>query len=226
MTDCRLVLDNISDMASLQGPLITGSDVVDISGAQMVAGVDGWKILINTVDPAAQNPRLQVTAALYLDVDGRMDNNAAAGPRLGADTVYGIVYNAGGWKMTREQLDKAVNAFETMPTKATYSVGDSGYVLNIPYSEVPKTAPAYWKVGVAEKDATRLTVDYAPDNGMSCAPTLAPKNGLAEFAVHAKYLWNMGLGDELIAGAVVMAALIVVFFKLKKAKNKNDLKNQ
>ena len=226
MTDCRLILDNISDMVSLQGPLITGSDAVDISGAQMVAGVDGWKVSINTVDPAAQNPRLQVTAALYLDVDGRMDTNAAAGPRLGADTVYGIVYNAGAWKITREQLDKAVNAFETVPTKATYSIDNNGYKLEIPYSEVPKTAPAYWKVGIAEKDATRLTVDYAPDSGMSCAPVLAPKNGLADFAVHAKYLWNMGLGDELIAAAVVIAALVVVFFKLKKAKKKNDLKNQ
>jgi len=220
MNDCRLVLDNLNDMVSLQGPLITGSDVVDISGAQMSQGADGWKVVINTVSPAQQDPRLQVTAALYLDVDGRMENNAAAGPRLGADTVYGIVYNAGAWKLTREQIDKTLNAFQTVPTKATYSIAPGGYTLNIPYAEVPKTAPSYWKVGVAEKDAARLTVDYAPDAGMSCAPSLAPANRIADLAAKAKYLWNMGVGDDVFVGAVVIAALIVIFFKWKKKRNK------
>jgi len=58
MSDCRLVLDNLSDMASLQGSLMTGSDAVDISGAQMTAGSAGWQVVVKTVSPAQQNPRL------------------------------------------------------------------------------------------------------------------------------------------------------------------------
>lgn len=220
MLDCRLVLDNLSDMVSLHGSLITGSDVVDISGAKMSAGVDGWQVDIKTVNPALQNPRLSVSVALYLDVDGRMENNATIGPRLGADTVYGIVSGAGKWKITKEQMNVAANGFETVSTKATYSINNDGYTLNIPYSEVAKDAPAYWKVGVGVSDATRLTVDYAPDSGMTCTPSLAPKNNLANLAVRAKYAWNTGLGDQVFVGTVVIAALVVIFFRWKKAKNK------
>ena len=227
MPDCRLVLDNLSDMASLRGPLVTGSDVVDISGAQMAAGAIGWQIMIKTVSPAQQNPRLSVSVALYLDVDGRMDNNATAGPRFGADTVYGIAYNGGQWKISREVFNPQQNAFLLQPTKATYSMNNDGYTLNIPYSEVAKTAPTYWKVGVGVSDATRLTVDYAPDSGMACTPALAPKNNLAALATRAKYAWNMGLGDQVFVGAVVLAALLVIFFKWKKAKKKkHDLQTQ
>jgi len=218
MLDCRLVLDNISDMNSLQGSLVTGSDAVDISGAQMSQETEGWRVVIKTVSPAQQNPRLQVSVALYLDVDGRMENNATAGPRLGADTVYGIVSSSSGWKAVREQMSVADNAFYAVSTEATYSINNDGYTLNIPYSEVPKTAPVYWKVGVAEKDATRLTVDYAPDTGMSCAPGLAPSNGLGSLAARAKYSWNMGLNDMVVAGAVVIAALAVILYRWKKAK--------
>jgi hypothetical protein len=227
MPDCRLILDNISDMASLKGSLVTGSDAVDISAAQMTAVADGWQIAIKTVAPAQQNPRLSVSVALYLDVDGRMENNATVGQRLGADMVYGIAYDAGAWKMMREQMNVAENGFETVPTKATYSINNDGYTLNIPYSEVPKTAPAYWKVGVAEKDATRLTVDYAPDSGMACTPSLAPRNNLAELAVRFKNAWNTGLSDQVFVGAVAIAALAVIFYRWKKnKKKKHDLQTQ
>ena len=220
MPDCRLVLDNLSDMVSLHGSLVAGSDVVDISGAKMTAGADGWQVVVKTVNPALQNPRLSVSVALYLDVDGRMENNATAGPRLGADTVYGIAYNVGVWKIVREQMNVAANGFETVATKATYSINNDGYTLNVPYSEVDKTAPAYWKVGVGVSDATRLTVDYAPDSGMACTPSLAPKNDLAALASRAKYAWNTGLGDQVIIGAVAIVALVVIFFRWKKVKNK------
>ena len=220
MPDCRLILDNLNDYVSFQGPLVTGSDVIDISGAQMIFGADGWRILIKTVSPAQQNPRFSVSVALYLDIDGRMDNNATAGPRLGSDTVYGIAYRDGQWKISKEVFYPQQNAFLLEPTNATYSINNDGYTLNVPYSEISKTASAYWKVGVAEKDATHLTVDYAPDSGMACTPSLSSKNGLADLATHAKYLWNMGLGDQVFAGMVVIAALLVIFFKWKKAKSR------
>jgi len=223
MSDCRLILDNISDMASLKGPLVTGSDAIDISSAQMALGADGWKVLIKTVAPAVQNPRLSVTVALYLDVDGRMENNATVAPGLNADTIYGLSYNAGAWKLIKETVtDAKANAFTLVPTKATYSIGADGYTLNIPYAEVAKTAPAYWKAGIVSGDAARLTVDYVPDTAMACTPSLAPRNGLADFVTRAKNAWNMGLNDEVFVGAVVLAALVVVFYKWKKARNKKS----
>lgn len=223
MSDCRLVLDNINDYSSLEGALITGSDVVDISSAQMTQETDGWKVFIKTVSPAQQNPRLEVSVALYLDVDGRMDNNATAGPRLGADTVYGIVSKDGGWKITREGMKKDENAFLTVPTKAMHEVLNDGYVLNIPYNELPKTTLAYWKVGVAEKDAGRLTVDYVPDVGLSCVPSLAAKSNVSQLVTKAKGFWVNGGSDIVMVGVFVIAALLVIFFRWnKKRKQPHD----
>jgi len=218
MPDCRFILDNLNDFSSLQGSLVTGSDVVDISGAEMIAGDNSWKVLIKTMNPAQKNPRLEVSVALYLDVDGRMDNNATAGPRLGADTVYGIVSKGGDWKITREAFKKDENSFLTVSTKATYAIGNDGYTLEIPYAELPKTSLAYWKVGVAEKDSSHLTVDYAPDAGLSCVPALAPKSGMDAALSKAKGLWSSGGSDLVIAGAFVIAALLVIFFKWKKKR--------
>jgi hypothetical protein len=220
MPDCRFILDNVSDMAAQSGLLVTGSDAIDISGAQIIQSADGWQLLVKTVNPAQQNPRLSVSVALYLDVDGRMDNNATAGPRLGADTVYGIASGNDGWKITREIMNVKENGFKTMSTKATYSVTKDGYAINIPYSEVAKDAPAYWKAGVAEGDASRLTVDYIPDIGLSCTPSLAPKNGLANLASQTKTVLDSGWRDILVVAAVVIAAAIVVFLKWKKAKSR------
>jgi hypothetical protein len=221
MSDCRFILDNVSDMSAQSGSLVTGSDAIDISGAQMIKGADGWQLLVKTVDPAQQNPRLSVSVALYLDVDGRMDNNATAGPRLGADTVYGIVSGKDGWKITRETMNVVENGFKTASTQATFSVASDGYTINIPYSEVAKDTPAYWKAGVAEGDASRLTIDYVPDIGLSCTPSMAPKNGLADLAVRTKTVLDSGLRDILVVAAVVIAAAIVVFLKWKKnRKNK------
>jgi hypothetical protein len=219
MSDCRLILNNLNDYVSLKGPLVTGSDVVDISEAQMIAGVKGWQIVINTVNPAQQNPRLHVTVSLYLDIDGQMDNNATVGLQLGADTVYKLDYVDGQWKMSKEQ-SRRQNIFSTVLTQATYRITNIGYAIDIPYSEVPKNAPNYWKVSVSEQDANRFTLDYAPGSGMACAPSLTPKNSWIELATHAKYLWDTGLGDQVVVGAVVIAALVVIFFKWKKTGKK------
>src|SRR5512133_3902773 len=223
MPDCRFILDNLNDSAAMTGPLVTGSDAVDISGAQMVAGPDGWVITISTVNPAQQNPRLRVFVALDMDVDGRADNNVLTGPQAGADTVYGIVYGGGAWTLNREQMDRGTKIFAEVQTKATYSIDAKGYTLKIPYAEVPQAAPAYWKVNVAERDAARVTIDYVPDAGLSCTPSLAPKNDLPSLAARTKYLLKTGLGDQLLIGAVVLGALIEIFIKLKKIRNKKML---
>lgn len=223
MSDCRLVLDNLNDYASLEGSLVTGSDVVDIAQAQMTPGDSGWKIEIKPVAPAQQNPRLQVSVAVYVDADGRMENNATVGPRMGADTVYGIVSGKDGWKITREQMDVNQNGFVTVATKATFNVGAEGYSIVIPYDELPKTAPAYWKAGAGEKDATRLTVDYVPDAGMACTPSLAHPNPLVLWASRAKnFLYSDAL-NQLIAVAFVIAAVGVVIWRRKGHKKKDDL---
>lgn len=222
MTDCRFILDNLNDYASQIGPLVTGSDVVDISGAQMTPGADGWQVVVKTVSPAQQNPRLAVSAAVFIDVDGRTANNVADGPAAGADTVYSVTYGAGHWAVAREVMSADGSGLQAFPTKTTYTVTGAGYTLDIPYSEVAKTAPAYWRVGVIEKDAARTTVDYAPDGGYSCTPSIAPANAWVKFAGRVKTLMNSNAGDGLIAGAVVLAALVVLFWRwTKRRKNKN-----
>ena len=218
MTDCRLILDNLNDYVSLAGPLVTGSDVIDISGAQMAAAASGWQVTVSTVAPAQQNPRLPTTIIAYLDVDGRADNNATSGLTAGADTAFEIVYAGGGWHVFRGQIDHATGTITTVPTNATYSISAKDYTLNIPYAEVPKTAPAYWRVAATEADSSRRTIDYAPDAGMACTPSLAPKNSWTALALRVKTLWNSGLSDQVLVGVVVLAALLVVLWRWIKSK--------
>ena len=211
--DCRNISDNLNDQVAQSGVLIAGSDAVDISGASMTAGGNGWSVLVKTAAPAQQNPRLATTVALYLDVDGRPENNAIGGPRLGADTVYALVYDNGAWRLTKEVLNVKTNVFEVAPTVGTYSIAAQGYVLNIPYAEVPKNASAYWKTGVAVKDAGRLTVDYAPDVGMSCAPVLASEGRV--------YI-PMDRLAEIVAGAIVIIIAAMLIWKRSHKKEKYD----
>jgi hypothetical protein len=214
--DCRIINDGVNDLTAQAGALIKGSDAVDISGATMTTGVNGWYTIIKTVSPALQHPRLATTVALYLDVDGRASNNAVAGPRLGADTVYAMVNENGSWRMTKEALNTNSNVFEVAPTQATYQIVPEGYVINIPYSEVPKNAPAFWKVGVAVKDTGRLTVDYVPDVGMNCAPVLT-----AEPAVI-----SMDRLVQIAAGAIVIILVAVLIWKKLHKKKKYDQQTQ
>jgi hypothetical protein len=217
MSDCRFILDNLNDQVAVSGPLITGSDVVDLSGAEMVAGTDAWQVKIKTVNPALQHPRLSTTVALYLDSDGRYDNNAQSGPRLGADQVYGIVSTGDGWQITREVFIPANSEFVTRPTQAKYSFENNAYVLTIPFAELPKDAKAYWRAGVAVKDNDRLTVDYVPDGGFSCAASLVAANPLA---VKAKSFIDSGWAGKIAIYAVVIIALGVIFLMKRKNKKK------
>lgn len=211
--DCRIILDNISDQVAQVGSLIVGSDAVDISGATMTAGDEGWNILVKTVDSAVQNPRLATTVALYFDVDGRSSNNAVGGPRLGADTVYALVRENNSWRMTKEVLNTKSNVFEVIPTSGSYVITNEGYVFNIPYAEVAKTDAAYWKAGVAVQDITQLSVDYVPNVGLSCAPTLAP--------VDRTYI-SMDQLAQVTAGAIVIAVVTMLILKWFKNKKKYD----
>ncbi len=215
--DCRTIPDNLNDPIAQVGALITGSDAVDISGATMTAGVQGWNILIKTAAPAVQNPRLKTTVGLYLDIDGRAQNNAIGGPRLGADTVYALVRENGSWRLTKEVLNAKNNIFEVAPTGASYSITAEGYVLNIPFAEAAQRAPAYWKTGVAVEDIKQLSVDYAPEVGMSCAPVLAAK----------PVFISMDRLAQIAAGAIVIAvAAVIIWKRIKNKKEKYDLQEK
>jgi hypothetical protein len=217
MNDCRLALDNLNDQSAVEGQLITGSDAIDVSGAQMTPLDDHWQVRINTVNPAPQNPRLSVSAALYLDADGRFENNAAAGTRLGADQVYGIVSGPDGWKFTREMFDPGVNGFVTAKTGATFSFEDNAYVIDIPYAELPREAKAHWRAGIAVKDGNSLAVDYVPDGGYSCAAALIAPN---PWILKAQELYRSDVFREAALFSIVIIALAVIFWRKRKNRNK------
>jgi hypothetical protein len=217
MSDCRFILDNLNDQVAVTGKLITGSDVIDISGAQMTAGADSWQVKISTAGPAFEHPRLPATVALYLDSDGRFENNAALGPRLGADEVYGQASSATGWRTVKEIFIPNKNAFIEQPTEAKFTFENNAYVLNIPFSELPKDAKAYWRVGIGIKDGDNLTVDYAPDSGYSCATALVAANPVAvkvKSWLQSEWIWQAAIY------AVVIIALAVIFWLKRKNKKK------
>ncbi len=220
MNDCRLALDNLNDYVALRGPLLTGSDVIDLASAQMTPEATGWKIAVKTVGPAQQHPRLENSIMVFLDADGRTDTNMATGSFAGADTAYGLVYDGASWQLVREIMNQAKGDMMTTRTNAAYSIDKDGYTLNIPYTELPKGAPAYWRIGAVAKDSERATVDYIPDAGFLCVPSLAPANRWLEFAARAKGLWYAGANDIVVSAAVVMAAVAVVFWRWRNKKKK------
>jgi hypothetical protein len=216
MSDCRFLLDNLNDHQPIQGKLMTRSGIVDISGAEMRAGDSAWKVRITTVGPALQHPALETSVALYLDIDGRYENNAAAGFRLGADQVYGIVSRKEGWQVSREVFVPASNKFVAEKTSVSYSFEQNAYVLEIPFSELPKDAKAFWRVGAAERDNDQITADYAPDGGFSCAVGLAsPPNPWLAKAKDTAFGWP---GKIALLAVVIMALAVLFWRKRKKGK--------
>ena len=222
MDNCRLALDNLNDYVSVSGPLVTGSEVIDLASAQMTQTDAAWKIAVKTMGPAQKNPRLMNSITVYLDTDGRVDTNMTSGSFAGTDTAYGLVYDGASWQLVREIMSQTKGDLIKTRTNATYSIDTDGYTLNIPYTELPKSAPAYWRVGAAVKDVTRLTVDYLPDTGFLCAPSLAPNSRWLAVAQQAKTLWFSGGNDLVISAAVVIAAAGVVFWRWKRKKNKTS----
>ena len=214
MADCRFILDNISDYYAEQGKLIVGSEVVDISAAEMRAGDSSWTIKISTVNPALQHPAVQTKVALYLDTDGRFENNGVSGALMGADQVYGFVSQPdGSWKAGREAFDFNRNEFADYKTNAKLSFESNAYVIEIPFGELPKDSKAYWRVMASERDGANMTADYAPDSGFSCAPSLAAQPN--PFLSQAKD-WVFGWPGRIALWVVVILALAVIFWKRKK----------
>lgn len=214
--DCRFILDNISDYSAVQGQLIVGSDAVDISAAEMRAGDSSWKAKISTVNPALQHPAAETMIALYLDTDGRFGNNATSGDRLGADQVYASVSQPdGSWALSREAFDSGSGGFVSLRTDAKFSFEPNGYVIEIPFGELPKDAKAYWRVVAAERIGGRETADYAPDSGFSCAAALAPP---PHPLVSQAKSWILGWPGRVALWAVVVLALAVIFWKRRKTK--------
>jgi hypothetical protein len=220
MPDCRFILDNLTDYAAVSGKLLVGSDAVDIAEARMVAGADAWRVTIKTVAPTQQNPRYEVSAVLYLDRDGKMENNANRGPRLGADTVYGVVKNQTGWQITKEALDVGINSYVTTPTRASFEINPDGYVITIPFSELPREDKALWRVGVGVKNGDSLTADYAPDSGYLCGIGLGRVGVLERGIVAVKNFTASNFFDQLIASffAVAIIAFLMINWLRKRKK--------
>ena len=105
-----------------------------------------------------------------------------------------------------------------VPTKATYSINDDGYTLNIPYSEVSKTAFGILEGGRGRERRGAILPSIMRRTPAWRALRAFARNGLADLATHAKYAWNMGLGDEVFVGAVVIAALVVIFYRWKRKR--------
>lgn len=214
MPDCRFILDNISDYSALQGELITGSAVADISSAELRAGDSSWIAKVATVNPALQHPAAGTTVALYLDTDGRFENNAASGVRLGTDQVYSFISQPdGSWRTEREAFDTGSGGFVSYRSDARLSVEPKEYVISIPFGELPKDAKAYWRVGTSWREGGRVTADFAPDSGFSCTTALAT---VREPLLPQVKALVMGWPGKIALWAVVVLALAVIFWKKKR----------
>jgi hypothetical protein len=216
---CRNITDPPNDLVQQAGQLLTGSATVDITGAQFASGAGGWTLTAQTALPTQQNPVGKVTVGLYVDSDGRSENNAPVGPRLGADTVFAAVFENKAWRVTKETFTQNVG-WKVADTKATFVVNDHGYTMTVPTVELAANAKAYWRVGVSVADAATKSssLDYAPDVGLSCTPTLGTaESAIVDVPVAGPPVLSGETMAKIVAGALVLIALgVLIWSKLKR----------
>ncbi len=228
MPDCRNIVDPKDDLQPLAGGLLKGSTAMDIASASFVPGSEGWDLRITTANVTPQYPVGEVTVGLYLDRDGRTDNNAPIGLRLGADSVLALVWKDQSWRVTSEAFVPN-EGWKIRETKATFAAESNGYTIHIPYAELSREPQAHWRAGIAVTvpEERLSSFDFAPDAGLSCAPTIgeAKTTGIVDVPVGGSALIPGDVLAKIIA-AVLVTLLIVVLLsrKFRTIKDKGPAK--
>ncbi len=144
--------------------------VPDITRVTVVPTDDGWLTTFTVRTAIPENPGIPVNFDLFLDSDGKSDNNAKDGVfRAGSDRVYLLLFGTSTkWHTMTWQFNPADGRWAQLTTPIPFKVDGKKATMTIPYTLWPKTSI----VGTAR------AFSLAAMNGGASAVDVAPGTGL------------------------------------------------
>ncbi len=127
-----------------------------------------WNFSLKVAEQIPSTAPWQANYLLYIDSDGKTDNNAPTGVRINTDYEISIKYSAeqSGWQSSLRWYNPAPDFWAVnKETAATFNFNNDELSVCVPFAEISTDVTPTWRVAAVISDSQNTQVDVAPGAG-------------------------------------------------------------